>query len=30
VTRGVARRLQEAGFKNITHRKDAFGLVAYK
>jgi uncharacterized protein len=30
VTRGVARRLQEAGFKNITHRNDAFGLVAYK
>jgi predicted methyltransferase len=30
VTRGVVRRLQEAGFKNITHRKDAFGLVAYK
>jgi uncharacterized protein len=30
VTRGVARRLQEAGFKDITHRKDAFGLVAYK
>jgi uncharacterized protein len=30
VTRGVARRLQEAGFKNITHRQDAFGLVAYK
>jgi len=30
VTRGVARRLQGAGFKNITQRKDAFGLVAYK
>jgi predicted methyltransferase len=30
VTRGVVRRLQEAGFKNITHRQDAFGLVAYK
>jgi predicted methyltransferase len=30
VTRGVVRRLQEAGFKNITQRKDAFGLVAYK
>jgi len=30
VTHGVARRLQEAGFKNITQRKDAFGLVAYK
>jgi len=30
VMRGVALRLQEAGFKNITHRKDAFGLVAYK
>jgi len=30
VTRGVARRLQEAGFKNIAHRNDAFGLVAYK
>jgi len=30
VMRGVALRLQEAGFKNVTHRKDAFGLVAYK
>ena len=30
VMRGVALRLQEAGFKNITHRQDAFGLVAYK
>ena len=30
VTRGVARRLDEAGFKNITRRQDAFGLVASK
>lgn len=30
VMRGVALRLQDAGFKNITHRKDAFGLVAFK
>lgn len=30
VLHGVARRLQEAGFKNITQRKEAFGVVAYK
>jgi predicted methyltransferase len=30
VMRGVALRLQEAGFRNITQRKDAFGLVAFK
>ncbi|MGD8463006.1 MAG: RsmD family RNA methyltransferase [Anaerolineae bacterium] len=30
ITRGVVRRLQEAGFSRIVRRPDAFGLVAYK
>ena len=30
VTKGVARRLQEAGFARIVYRPDAFGLVAFK
>lgn len=30
VTRGVARRLQEAGFARVVDRPEAFGLVAYK
>jgi predicted methyltransferase len=30
VTRGVVRRLQEAGFSRIVRRPEAFGLVAYK
>jgi len=30
VTRGVVRRLQEAGFSRIARRPEAFGLVAYK
>ncbi|MGH2355935.1 MAG: class I SAM-dependent methyltransferase [Chloroflexota bacterium] len=30
VTRGVVRRLQEAGFARIASRSEAFGLVAYK
>jgi predicted methyltransferase len=30
VTRGAARRLQEAGFRRIRPRPEAFGLVAYK
>ncbi|MFH1633622.1 MAG: methyltransferase domain-containing protein [Chloroflexota bacterium] len=30
VTRGVIRRLQEAGFLRITPRPQAFGVVAYK
>ena len=30
VMRGVARRLQEAGFSRVVHRPEAFGLVAYK
>jgi uncharacterized protein len=30
VTRGVMRRLQDAGFSHITRRPEAFGLVASK
>ena len=30
VTRGVVRRLQEAGFSRVVRRPDAFGLVVYK
>ncbi len=30
VTRGVVRRLQEAGFRRVVRRPAAFGLVAYK
>lgn len=30
VTRGVLRRLQEAGFVRVTLRADAYGVVAYK
>ncbi len=30
VTKGVLRRLQEAGFTRITRRPEAFGVVAYK
>jgi hypothetical protein len=30
VTRGVIRRLQEAGFRKVIARRRAFGLVAYK
>ncbi len=30
VTRGVVRRLQEAGFSRIKHAPDAFGVVAFK
>ena len=30
VARGAVLRLREAGFKNITYRNDAFGVVAYK
>ncbi len=30
VTRGVVRRLQEAGFRRIKPRPQAFGVVAYK
>lgn len=30
VVRGVERRLREAGFTRISHRPEAFGLVAYK
>ncbi len=30
VTRGVTRRLQEAGFVRVVRRPEAFGLVAYK
>ena len=30
VTRGVVRRLQEAGFRRIKRRPQAFGVVAYK
>jgi hypothetical protein len=30
VARGVMRRLQEAGFKRVVRRPEAFGLVAYK
>jgi predicted methyltransferase len=30
VTKGVVRRLQEAGFKRIVRKPEAFGVVAYK
>jgi predicted methyltransferase len=30
VTRGVVRRLQEAGFSRVVRKPEAFGLVAYK
>jgi len=30
VTRGVVRRLQEAGFSRVQHRPEAFGVVARK
>ena len=30
VTRGVVRRLQEAGFSRVVRRAEAFGVVAYK
>ncbi len=30
VTKGVLRRLQEAGFKRVVRRPEAFGVVAYK
>jgi len=30
ITKGVVRRLQEAGFSRITRRAEAFGLVAHK
>ncbi len=30
VTRGVLKRLQEAGFKKVVRRPEAFGVVAYK
>jgi len=30
ITRGVMRRLQEAGFRKVVRRPRAFGLVAYK
>jgi uncharacterized protein len=30
VTRGVIRRLEEAGFRNVTRRPEAFGVVARK
>ena len=30
VTRGVVRRLQEAGFARVAHRPEAFGVVAYR
>ncbi|MEJ2749470.1 MAG: hypothetical protein P8183_16435 [Anaerolineae bacterium] len=30
VTRGVVRRLQEAGFRRVKPRPQAFGVVAYK
>ena len=30
VTRGVLRRLQEAGFSRVTRRAEAYGVVAYK
>ncbi len=30
VTKGVARRLQEAGFTRVVRKPEAFGLVAYK
>jgi len=30
ITRGVMRRLQEAGFSRVTRRPRAFGVVAFK
>ncbi len=30
VTKGVLRRLQEAGFRRVVRRPEAFGVVAYK
>jgi predicted methyltransferase len=30
ITRGVMRRLQEAGFKRVVRQPRAFGVVAYK
>lgn len=30
VTRGILRRLQEAGFTRLVKRPEAFGVVAYK
>jgi predicted methyltransferase len=30
VSRGVIRRLGEAGFSRVVRRAEAFGLVAYK
>jgi hypothetical protein len=30
VTRGVLRRLQQAGFRRVVRRPEAFGVVAYK
>jgi predicted methyltransferase len=30
VTKGVVRRLEEAGFKRITRRPEAFGVLVYK
>jgi predicted methyltransferase len=30
VTRGVMRRLQEAGFSRVVRRAEAYGVVAYK
>jgi len=30
ITRGVLRRLQEAGFSRVVQRPEAFGVVAYK
>jgi predicted methyltransferase len=30
LTRGVVRRLQEAGFSRVVRKPDAFGLVAYR
>ena len=30
VTRGVLRRLQEAGFSRVTRKAEAYGVVAYK
>ncbi|MBA2678130.1 MAG: spermine synthase, partial [Ktedonobacteraceae bacterium] len=30
VTRGALKRLQEAGFKKVVRRPEAFGVVAYK
>jgi hypothetical protein len=30
VVKGVARRLQEAGFSKVVRKPQAFGVVAYK